>query len=199
MEIETISVRRFKAGYEIRKEIVSMDGCKPFERKSAYTPDGVYIGTSRWAHRLCVARGIVPQKRADDSNVCSIGFCEREQKWYGWSHRAMFGFGVGSTVVRGDCGYRAATPEELKAEITTPDEGGWSWMKPAEVEIVDGGVRLNHKMMNHTTEDPVTGELGGWVPAPDSVQTIECGRGEWTAETLTEAKRMACDFAEGVS
>jgi len=25
----------------------------------------------------------------------SIGFSEKEQKWYGWSHRAIQGFGIG--------------------------------------------------------------------------------------------------------
>jgi hypothetical protein len=39
----------------------------------------------------------------DDTTVCSIGFSEREQKWYGWSHRAIFGFGIGYVVSEGDC------------------------------------------------------------------------------------------------
>lgn len=34
----------------------------------------------------------------------SIGFSEKEQKWYGWSHRAMFGFEVGHKCKDGDCG-----------------------------------------------------------------------------------------------
>jgi hypothetical protein len=38
-------------------------------------------------------------------NVPSIGFSEKEQKWYGWSHRAIYGFGVGSKVKKGDCAY----------------------------------------------------------------------------------------------
>lgn len=33
----------------------------------------------------------------------SIGFSEKEQKWYGWSHRAIYGFGVGHVVEDGDC------------------------------------------------------------------------------------------------
>lgn len=36
----------------------------------------------------------------------SIGFSEKEQKWYGWSHRAIYGFGIGSKVKKGDCGYK---------------------------------------------------------------------------------------------
>lgn len=63
-------------------------------------------------------------------NVPSIGFSEKEQKWYGWSHRAIYGFGVGSQVKKGHAGYKGK---------------------------------------------------------------------QWTAKTLTDAKRMATDFAEAVS
>jgi hypothetical protein len=33
----------------------------------------------------------------------SIGFSEKEQKWYGWSHRAIYGFKVGDGCKAGDC------------------------------------------------------------------------------------------------
>ena len=32
----------------------------------------------------------------------SIGFSEKEQKYYGWSHRAIYGFGIGDIVKEGD-------------------------------------------------------------------------------------------------
>ena len=38
---------------------------------------------------------IVPEKKRPDSEVFSIGKSEKDQKWYGWSHRAFHGFGVG--------------------------------------------------------------------------------------------------------
>ena len=28
----------------------------------------------------------------------SIGFSEKEQKWYGWSHRAISGYGIGDVI-----------------------------------------------------------------------------------------------------
>ena len=34
----------------------------------------------------------------------SIGFSEKEQKWYGWSHRAIFGFELGHECIDGDLG-----------------------------------------------------------------------------------------------
>jgi len=115
--MEVIKVRRYKAGYEIRSERLSEEesGVGPggliVTMKSAYTPEGYYIGSSKDAHRLIVKRGIKPQPREParpDANngrgrTCSIGFCEREQKWYGWSHRAIYGFGIGDVVREGDC------------------------------------------------------------------------------------------------
>lgn len=29
----------------------------------------------------------------------AIGFSEKEQKWYGWSHRAIYGFGIGDIPI----------------------------------------------------------------------------------------------------
>ncbi|PCJ24104.1 MAG: hypothetical protein COA96_10185 [SAR86 cluster bacterium] len=99
------SRRTYKAGYVVIKGI--MDGkewaCKDFEMSHAETTEGLYIGDSKWAYRLCNKRGITPELRTPNSNVCSIGFCEKEQKWFGWSHRAIFGFGIGDIAKEGDC------------------------------------------------------------------------------------------------
>ena len=121
----TLSTRKYKVGYEVRDELcrtdfkaVPLSGEVDEETqeiidyistpsdvivKSSYTPSGDYIGNSKVARYLIVKRGIKPEKRSSSSRVCSIGFCEAEQKWYGWSHRAIFGFGVGDTVKEGDC------------------------------------------------------------------------------------------------
>lgn len=78
---------------------------------SAYTNLGHYIGDSKWAYRL-YKRGIIPELISDKHKVCSIGFCQKEQKWYGWSHRAIFGFGVGDVVKEGDCAASSGWTEE---------------------------------------------------------------------------------------
>ena len=39
-----------------------------------------------------------------DSQNKNIGFSEKEQKWYGWSHRAIYGFAVGDVCKQGDVG-----------------------------------------------------------------------------------------------
>lgn len=90
--------------YEVRFEEWRMEEEDSWtEMKQAYTKDGHYIGSCDDAIHLCDSMGILPELRTPDSNTCSIGFCECEQKWYGWSHRAIFGFGLGDMVAEGDC------------------------------------------------------------------------------------------------
>ena len=48
-----------------------------------------------------------------------VGFSEKEQKYYGWSHRAIYGFGIGHTVKEGHMptkyvGQTAKTLEDCK-------------------------------------------------------------------------------------
>jgi len=125
MDRKILSIRRYKAGYEIREELIdgSEYGGDDFTMKTAYTPEGNYIGDSRTAYRLCKVRGIKPEISpappcADDSpnTVCSIGFSEQQQKWYGWSHRALYGFGVGDKVTSSDhlCSQSGWTDEFLE-------------------------------------------------------------------------------------
>jgi len=131
--------KKYKAGYEVRDELSQTD----FEAvpitvgdpevnelvrymnehrgehvivKAAYTPLGDYIGDPKAARYLICKRGIKPQKIDPSCNICSIGFCEREQKWYGWSHRAIFGFGIGSMAKEGDCCTTSGWTEEYLNE-----------------------------------------------------------------------------------
>lgn len=175
---------------------------------AAFTLDGLYIGNEDWA-KLLDERGIVPEYRTPDSQVCSIGFCEREKKWYGWSHRAMAGFGIGDTVKRGDCAFTADNvddlmedyveffadvmdPAEARARLTPDYENGRVWVgeKTYKTKVASGadGVVLAIEQPDMMPDGFLT--MGGhWMGI---------GRGEWTAKTLEDAKQMACDFAEGV-
>jgi len=88
--------------YTIRTERMTSPGSEPFEIKSAYTKN-FYIGDPETA-KMLDKRGIKPELSDPKHNVCSIGFCEKDQKWYGWSHRAIFGFGIGDELTDKDCG-----------------------------------------------------------------------------------------------
>lgn len=101
MTRKLLKTRNYKAGYTIRYEEISGDeagGGPAFTMRSAVTPDGLYIGDPKTAHFLVVKMGIKPELATGSENVCSVGFCEDEQKWFGWSHRAIAGFGVGDKL-----------------------------------------------------------------------------------------------------
>ena len=184
-----------------------------------------YIGSSKTAWRLAHKFGITEQiqsakgrthpiknktiadrakdlllsKFLDDysfSPCCAIGFNPIKQKWYGWSHRAIYGFGIGSKVTMGSAAYVSKNKDDFIRETIL----FWSDERHKNVhfdkdDIVDGekgfwikwivGIVPNKKMINKID--------GVFTPYPDSF-----GRGEWTAETLEDAKQMAKDFANGV-
>lgn len=73
---------------------VSDEGNPECQMVAYYAADGSYVGDQEVADNL-IEKGIVPQRKRSDLNVASLGFCESEQKWWGWSHRAMGKFGVG--------------------------------------------------------------------------------------------------------
>ncbi|WP_321431248.1 hypothetical protein [uncultured Methanolobus sp.] len=88
---------------------------KGITMESAYNEEGNYIGDRDTARNL-VKMGIKPYA-IKKGGVCCIGFNEEEQKWYGWSHRAIYGFGIGSVS-------RKVTPGTKYSEISKP--GTWT-------------------------------------------------------------------------
>lgn len=180
-------------------------------RRHALNMRGEYIGTEADA-KMLEAYGINPEL-IDGNNVCSIGFSARKKRWYGWSQRAFYGFGVGSKVSKGDCAYVGATPEDLiiaRGEFFSGISEECAELHRQECQaLADGsGIRILHAPliipMAKTVEEleaSIAGELE-LEPADinkDAVSIVKCGRGEWTAETLDDARQMACDFAKGVS
>jgi len=107
-------------GMSYRREIWSMGGNDPVEMEAVYNAHGVYVGDKATADFLA-DKGILPEPRTEHSSVCSIGFSHKDQKWYGWSHRAIHGFAIGDVVKDGDCaceglpvGFEAKTLDEAK-------------------------------------------------------------------------------------
>lgn len=216
---EVLSIRRYKAGYEVRTSISDFGGKGEFEVKMAYTSSGDYIGSSKTAYRLCNKRGIAPEKISPYHNVCSIGWCQKEGKWYGWSYRAMYGFKVGSTCKPGDCHYTSSTPEELIIDMgefygDISDEVAQKHMDKCEILPDRSGIRVRptpimvHAEVSMGDIDKLPEIIDAIDPGNEPAISINsdeesyvigCGRGEWTAETLDDAKQMAIDFAKGVS
>ncbi len=143
-------------------------------------------------------------------NTSCLGFSETEQKWYGWSHRATYGFGVGSEVNKGDCSYIAATPEGLiedhvafHADIS--EESADLHRRECQILKDRSGIRILHAPMfipmANSIEDALDddAELELVDLTADAVSIVKCGRGAWQAETLEDAREMATNFASGVN
>ena len=123
----------------------------------------------------------------------NIGFNPEQQKWYGWSHRAIFGFGVGSECKKGDCHYRPTDKDDFLEDALM----FWSGPEHANIraEHSDKGVLVeweySHAIANEKLRGTISGNL---MHYPDAY-----GKGEWKSETLYDAMQMAIDFANGVS
>ena len=84
--------------------------------RAAYTKKGEWIGEERDAQWL-VSKGIEPEFIDEDSSVCMIGWCEKEQKWYGWCHRAIAGFTIGYMLYDEAFGNDQAYPKDHGFEV----------------------------------------------------------------------------------
>jgi len=140
-----------------------------------------------------------------------MGFSEENQKWYGWSHRAIYGFGIGSKVKPGDIAFQPLNEEEFVEQKKN------FWFDP-EMDTEDSYkelVSVETKVIN--PEDSSTGNRLGctitikqhfrgkqsqresYVRSYWSMYPLKFGRGSWEAKTLEDAKEMANAFAEGVN
>ncbi len=124
-----------------------------------------------------------------------IGFNPTEQKWYGWSHRAIFGFGVGSKCKQGDAGFEPSNKLEfMKRMVSFWGDNEYFQKKPEVVDKGDGCLITyiyNNKVPNK--------ELRGKTHTEFFKYPKKWGKGEWTASTIKQAKQMAINFAKSVS
>ena len=119
---KVVSIRHYKVGYEVRTEEIYYGKNEYTTMRTAYTSSGDCIGDPTWAYRL-YKWGIVPEKINANDNICSIGYCEKEQKWYGWNNRGfgICGFGIGDVVKKGDVAAMSRWTEEYLAEHPEED------------------------------------------------------------------------------
>jgi len=202
LEYPILKTRTYKKwGFELRDILHdnTLYGASGFTvTRIAYTiPEGDYIGDSKTAFFLCRKKGIKPKLRCSHSKTCSIGFCEKEQKYYGWSHRAIYGFKIGDTVKKGNCAYSPPGKKEfIEESIRFWTDRNHLNIGATEIEQ-DGklGVQINWTYSKKIKNKQLRSTIGGiFTPYPEKF-----GRGEWTAKTLEDCKQMASDFAESVS
>ena len=106
--------------YEIRIEENSMEGNDAVIMHSVYAEDGGYVGPVEDVS-VYFKKGIMPELADPKNNVCSIGKSITDGKWYGWSHRAMFGFQIGDKIKEGDCAASSGYTEEYLKEHPEED------------------------------------------------------------------------------
>jgi hypothetical protein len=197
------------------KQYVSDD----IEMTVCYNLNGDYIGDEKEAKIICKKYNIDPELIDSNHKVCSIGFNDKENKWYGWSHRAIYGFGIGSEVKIGSCGFKPSNVKEfIKSLKSWYDDDMYKNLK--FIEKTDG-VQIEYDIIPKSNEEYSyliesndyklilksklqllleknnTGEIHHTSTFEKFPKTW--GKGEWKAKTLEDAKEMAIDFANAVS
>ena len=199
-----VKFQRNYPGYLYRREIIEdlTPGCPDeMEMVNCYESEkGQWIGDAKTARMLCKKFGLRKIQKIDPSfSSCSIGFNEDEQKWYGWSHRAIYGFGIGSTCNKGDCSYHPVNEADCIEEGIRfwSDDGHLNTRAgiPVLDEYGNMGVLIEWEYTDDVPNKKLRNTTGStFWNFPDTY-----GKGEWVAKTLEDAKQMAIDFAEGVS
>lgn len=97
--------QRNMGAYVIKHEFWRMEPeGTPVLIKSAYSPEGIYLGGTRWAYRIVKKYGITKfflTRKNPDASTASVGYSPKRGKWYGWSHRAIYGFKKGQLKKKG--------------------------------------------------------------------------------------------------
>lgn len=126
-----------------------------------------------------------------------VGFSPKNNKWYGWSHRAIYGFEIGSTCKKGDCHYNGSTLKEQAENAVNFWKGEHKVNVRSEGIVTENGEKYFDIKWDYTSDVPnedLRNTIGGVL---HHIKPL--GRGEWTAKTMEDAKQMAVDFNEGVS
>ena len=138
---------------------------------------------------------VLADREITEELTSGVGFSPKDKKWYGWSHRAIYGFKIGSTCKKGDCHYRADTLEnEIEDAIRFWSDSGHVNVKAEKIK--NGELYISWEYDNTIKNKKMRGTISG---ACWNYNTKKFGKGEWTAKTMEDAKQMAIDFNEGVS
>lgn len=96
-----------KFGYEVREEEVTYSKQEPPTTMiSCYSPKGDYIGDRDTVKNLIKEYGITQFEahEGSTSRIVAMGYSPKTMRWYGWSHRAVAGFGIGDKIFEADFG-----------------------------------------------------------------------------------------------
>jgi hypothetical protein len=126
-----------------------------------------------------------------------VGFSPKENKWYGWSHRAIFGFTIGSECNKGYIHYTPSNMEEAEEDAIRFWADEYHKNVRCEGVVEHNGVKQLVIKWEYTDDTPNKSLRG---TTDGTLQYIrEYGRGEWVAKTMEDAKQMAIDFSRNIS
>ena len=123
-----------------------------------------------------------------------LGYSPKTEEWFGWTHRGICGFKIGSTCKKGDVHYKAKNLEEEKEralEFCKNDH-----KKDVSVEYVKKG--LLRVSWVYTKKHP-SKKLRDTISGVDWEYDPSFGRGEWVAKTMEDAKQMAIEYRDALS
>ena len=137
-KMKILSEKVLKAGYRIEtvlvdnlpymgkpmKNYAQMRGRWTIIRRAMTNIGGHYIGEASWGHRIFVKRGLDDVQPQAEGQTCCVGFDVVKMEWYGWSHRAMVGFGIGDKIFDVDWKPKKSTTEEEMDKIKFIERGG---------------------------------------------------------------------------
>ena len=120
-----MTIKQFIEKYcKVRGSKIYMNNCY----LTAYYKQNRQTTFNDWLLRFFIKHGIFTVESYKDflgtmhSDVACIGYSEREQKWYGWSHRAIFGFGIGYKADECSCCVDSGWTQEYLREHPEEDK-----------------------------------------------------------------------------
>ncbi len=121
-----------------------------------------------------------------------VGFSPKENKWYGWTHRGIYGFTIGSECKKGDCHYIPKDKDDFLEQML-------EFWKDSHHKNITGvhsakGILITWIFDNKIPNKKLRNQSSSvFQQYPDKF-----GKGEWVAKTLDDAKQMAIDYHHGV-
>ena len=200
--------------YDVRYENWTLNGDTTL-MKCYYTKDGQYVDN--------VTKTVMEQYGVEpDFGRHATGFSPRDKKYYGWSHRACWGFKPGDKIKKGDCAYKPLNdPQSILESVRT------FWSEPHHIIELDGSnivrwspnynklrAKYGQDFYHNWTNSDWVNEFGrqsqdatwrmlkqkGYMEKHvEPLSSFPTGKGEWTIRNWEDAKQAATDFAMSVS
>jgi len=157
--------------------------------RRVYTKEGILVGNEQNMKKVYEA--VDYAERSDSDMVaCNIGFCIKENSWYGWTYSNMESFTIGSKVALGDVAFVPSNKDELLKCLKI----WYASDKYIDPEIKE---KRNKIIVECYERDPKTKQLRkrkNIIVLKDQI----FGHGAWEAKTIDDARKMAIDYAKNV-